>query len=67
MPSPIWSPPVRRFVNSPTERRFGEGMGAIRTAHVLNSGIRDVGSSAGLVRRFGRPSPAQWNGMNTVS
>src|SRR5690606_5787912 len=38
-----------------------------RTAHVLNSGIRDTGSRAGLVRVLARPAPGQWNGMNTVS
>ncbi len=38
-----------------------------RTAHTLNSGIRDVGSSAGLVSVLARPSPGQWKGMNTVS
>src|SRR5690606_6293209 len=41
--------------------------GAIRTAHVLNSGMREWGSRAGLVRTFARPSPGQWNGMKTVS
>ena len=30
-----------------------------RTAHALNSGIRLVGSSAGLVSRFALPEPPQ--------
>ncbi|CAM5246470.1 hypothetical protein STANM309S_05247 [Streptomyces tanashiensis] len=33
----------------------------------MNSGIRETGSSAGFTRVFARPSPAQWNGMKTVS
>ena len=39
----------------------------MRTAHTLNSGIRLVGSSAGLVSRLTEPAPPQWNGTNTVS
>src|SRR4051794_36921703 len=38
-----------------------------RTAQTLNSGIFEIGSSAGLVTRFALPWPPQWNGMNTVS
>lgn len=41
--------------------------GSTRTAQTLNSGIRETGSRAGLVRELARPSPGQWNGMNTVS
>src|SRR5690606_3006481 len=43
------------------------GTRSTRTAHTLNSGIREVGSRAGLVSRLARASPVQWNGMNTVS
>ncbi|GAA2823167.1 hypothetical protein GCM10020220_009610 [Nonomuraea rubra] len=32
-------------------------------SETLNSGILDVGSSAGLVSRL---APSQWKGMNTV-
>ena len=39
----------------------------MRTAHTLNSGMRLVGSSAGLVSRLIEPAPPQWNGTNTVS
>src|SRR5205814_4746653 len=35
-----------------------------RTAQTLNSGIREVGSSASLVSAL---TPGQWNGANTVS
>src|SRR6266496_6532275 len=38
-----------------------------RTAQTLNSGMRDVGSSASLVTRLAHPDPPQWNGSNTVS
>src|SRR5438270_238462 len=38
-----------------------------RAAQTLNSGIRDVGSSAGLVRRLAQASSPQWNGTNRVS
>src|SRR5680860_1098400 len=37
------------------------------TAHTLNSGMPDTGSHASLVTAFASASPAQWNGMNTVS
>ena len=39
----------------------------MRTAQTLNSGIRDTGSSAGLVSRFAHPVPLKWNGTNSVS
>jgi hypothetical protein len=44
-------------------------MGAFSTAtgQVLNSGIRDVGSSASLVSALTQAAPPQWNGTNTVS
>src|SRR5262249_30588870 len=38
-----------------------------RAAHTLNSGIRDVGSSASSVAELARAAPAQWNGTNSVS
>ena len=37
------------------------------TGQVLNSGIRDVGSSASLTSAFTHAAPPQWNGTNTVS
>ena len=33
----------------------------------LNSGMPETGSVASVVTRLALPSPAQWNGMNTVS
>ena len=42
-------------------------MFSIRAAHTLNSGIRLVGSSAGLVRRLTACIPPQWKGAKTVS
>src|SRR5437879_3984245 len=38
-----------------------------RAAQVLNSGIREMGSRAGLVRLLTRPAPPQWKGTNRVS
>src|SRR5512135_246871 len=38
-----------------------------RAAHTLNSGMPEVGSSAGLVTVLARPLPGQWKGMNKVS
>src|SRR5205814_6704489 len=38
-----------------------------RTAHTLNSGMRLVGSSAGIVRMLAARLPPQWNGANSVS
>jgi hypothetical protein len=39
--------------------RARAGAGVARTAQTLNSGIRLIGSSAGLVRRFADCSPPQ--------
>lgn len=46
------------------------GWGSARhtlTAQTLNSGIPETGSVASLVTRLTLASPAQWNGMKTVS
>src|SRR5215203_2553097 len=40
---------------------------SMRTAHTLNSGMRLVGSSAGLVSRLIELGPPQWNGTKRVS
>ena len=37
------------------------------TAHTLNSGILDSGSSAGSVSAFALEAPPQWNGTNSTS
>src|ERR671920_1498145 len=43
------------------------GSGASATAQALNSGIRECGSSAGLVSALAAAVPPQWNGAKSVS
>ena len=40
---------------------------SILAAQTLNSGILEMGSSAGFVNKFARAVPPQWNGTNSVS
>ena len=62
---------VGRFVPCGRDRHAVRSIGtaafSTATGQVLNSGIRDVGSSASLVSALTQAAPPQWNGTNTVS
>ncbi len=65
------SPPAAACPHTRCRRGCGQHLVASATvtctAQTLNSGIRLVGSSAGLVSRLAAWRPPQWNGAKTVS